>query len=429
MAFKPLSRSLIARYSAHLTRPIKMALGGATIVAAILPLSLMTDVAAADQKLWSATELLSINTLAISNLPRLPKDPSNAVADDPRAAALGKAFFSETRFSANGAVSCASCHMPDRQFQDDLPVGHGIADGARRTMPLAGTAFHPFLFWDGRKDSLWSQALGPLENPVEHGADRTMVAKLVAANYRADYEALFGKLPDLSGLPAHAAPAGTPDAVAAWSSLTLDQRHSVNLVFANLGKAIEAFERTIPVPRTRFDDYAAAVAAKDETAANQIFTEAERNGLKLFLNKGGCTKCHLGPQFTDMKFHNIALPDTNAVTDSGRSSAAHTVKDDPFNCLGEFSDAKLTYQCQTIRTLELDLPEQVGAFTSPSLRGVAQRPPYMHNGKFATLHDVLVHYNRSPPALFGKSELPATRNMTPLELVELETFLLTLNVE
>jgi cytochrome c peroxidase len=426
MAFKPMTARLLATRNTVLQ--ISVELLRAATLGVVVALFLVTGTAATDQSLWSAAQLLGIKTLSISNLPALPRVPSNAVADDPRAAALGKALFFETRFSANGTVSCSSCHMPDRQFQDDLRVGHGIAEGARRTMPLAGTAFHPFLFWDGRKDSLWSQALGPLENPVEHGADRAMVVGLITANYRAEYEALFGEVPDLSNLPAHAAPSGTPEAVAAWSKLTSDQRRSINRVFANLGKAIEAFERTIPVPHTRFDDFAAALAAKDVATSNDILTKAEQNGLRLFLGKGGCMACHRGPQFTDMKFHNVPLLDTSATTDFGRSAAAHILKDDPFNCLGEFSDAKLPYQCQPLRTMEIDLPEQIGAFKSPSLRGVAQRPPYMHNGKFATLHDVLVHYNNPPQAVLGKSELRA-RGLTPQELMELEAFLLTLNVE
>ena len=132
--------------------------------------------AATDLELWSASDLLGIKFQTINDMPPLRPDPSNRVADDPNAVALGKALFFDPRFSANGAVSCSSCHKPDRQFQDDLRVGHGIADGGRRTMPLSGTAWQPFLFWDGRKDSLWSQALGPLENPVEHGAGRAMVA-------------------------------------------------------------------------------------------------------------------------------------------------------------------------------------------------------------------------------------------------------------
>ena len=155
------------------------------------------------------------------------------------------------------------------------------------------------------------------------------------------------------------------------------------------------------------------MATKDIAAADKIFTETERNGLKLFLGQGGCLRCHHGTQFTDMQFHNIALPDNSAATDSGRSTATYTLKYDQFNCLGEFSDAKLPYQCQPLRAMEFDLPEQVGAFTSPSLRGVAQRPPDMHTGQFATLHGVLVHYNNPPEATFGTSDLPGPRNFTP----------------
>lgn len=377
---------------------------------------------------WSPVDLLAIKNLAITNLPRLPKVPSNRVADDPLAAALGKALFFDAKFSANGAVSCSTCHKPDRQFQDGLRVGHGITDGQRRTMPLAGTPFHSFFFWDGRKDSLWSQALGPLENPAEHGADRTMIAHLIATNYHADFEKVFGPLPDLSNLPTHAAPTGTKEAVGAWMAMTADQQRAVNITFANMGKAIEAFERTITVPHTRFDDYAAAVASDDKVAANKIFNQTERNGLKLYLGQGSCMKCHQGPQFTDMQFHNIALPGNSAITDSGRITATHMVRQDQFNCLGEFSDAKQLFQCQPINALEFDLPIQLGAFNSPSLRGVAQRAPYMHNGQFATLHDVLVHYNNSPKASLGESELPRPRNLTPVQLDEMEAFLRTLNV-
>lgn len=160
---------------------------------------------------WSAEDLKRIQSLSLASLPVLRPDPSNRVSDDPAAAALGKALFFDTRLSANGSISCASCHEPDRQFQDDLPVGHGMADGTRRTMPIAGSAYYPFLFWDGRKDSQWSQALGPLENPVEHGADRTMVVRLVTSAYKTQYEELFGAVPSMEGLPDHAmCQQGTP---------------------------------------------------------------------------------------------------------------------------------------------------------------------------------------------------------------------------
>jgi cytochrome c peroxidase len=81
---------------------------------------------------------------------------------------------------------------------------------------------------------------------VEHGGDRTQYAHLVAEHYRAEYEAIFGPLPDLNGLPAHAGPAvGDPAAVAAWEALTDTQRDLISRVYANLGKAVAAYERQL----------------------------------------------------------------------------------------------------------------------------------------------------------------------------------------
>jgi cytochrome c peroxidase len=373
---------------------------------------------------WNADEIARLKGMSLSLLAPLRPDASNRFGDDPQAAALGKALFSDPRFSANGAVSCASCHLPDQQFQDGLPVGHGVADGTRRTMPIAGTAYLPFLFWDGRKDSQWSQALGPVENPVEHGSDRAMVTQLIVANYRAEFEAVFGLLPDLGGLPPHAAPEGAVEAVAAWRALSADRQRDINRVFANFGKAIAAFERTIGPPRTRFDDFADAMAAADEARANTILSEQERNGLKLYLAQN-CATCHGGPLLNDGEFHNIGLPGQDPVDDSGRSTAVAVVKADPFNCAGEFSDADPA-KCLRLKILRADDPKFVGGFRSPSLRGVAQRAPYMHDGQFVTLHDVLVHYNNAPKASFGQSEALALR-MTDGQLADLEAFLRTLN--
>lgn len=374
---------------------------------------------------WNADELSRIKGMSLAGLAPLKPDPSNRVSDDPSAAALGKALFFDPSFSANGAVSCSSCHLPDSQFQDGLPLGQGVGIASRRTMPIAGTAYHPFLFWDGRKDSQWSQALGPMENPVEHGSDRAMVVRLTVANYLAEYESVFGALPELGSVPMHAAPVGSPEAVAAWQALTVEQQRNINRVFANFGKAIAAFERTIPPPWTRFDDYAEAVASKDGASVNEILTEQERNGLRLFLGQN-CATCHGGPLFTDEDFHNIGLPGQTHEADSGRSTSVAVVKEDPFNCAGEFSDAD-PKKCLRLKILRADEPKFVGGFRSPSLRGVAQRPPYMHDGQFATLHDVLVHYNKAPTATFGRSEALVLR-LTDQQLDDLEAFLKTLNV-
>ena len=93
-------------------------------------------------------------SMRLSQAPAYKGDPSNAVSQDPRAIALGKALFFDTALSASGATSCASCHVPDQQFQDGLPLAVAAGTNTRRTMPLAGLANDKWFFWDGRKDSL-----------------------------------------------------------------------------------------------------------------------------------------------------------------------------------------------------------------------------------------------------------------------------------
>ena len=127
--------------------------------------------------------------MSLAALEPLPRDPTNRVADDPRAADLGRRLFFDTRLSSNGRVACSTCHQPDRAFQDGIALAAGVGTTARRTMPIAGMARSPFLFWDGRKDSLWAQALGPLESPVEHGGTRAQYAHVVADALRSGLRA------------------------------------------------------------------------------------------------------------------------------------------------------------------------------------------------------------------------------------------------
>jgi len=373
---------------------------------------------------WSPAETKLIASLSLSTLPQLPPDPSNAVGDDPTAATLGRALFFDTRLSGNGKVACASCHVPDRQFQDGTPLATGMGQTNRRTMPIAGTAYSPWLFWDGRRDSQWAQALGPLESLVEHGADRTQIARLVAVNYAADYEAVFGQMPEVTALPEHATPLGTDAAKAAWASLTEQQREDVNRVFANIGKAIAAFERTVEPRPTRFDAYADALVAGRDTSG--LLTPVEVEGLRLFVGKCDCTKCHNGPLFTDQHFHNTGVPAAAGLPeDQGRIIATGQVLADPFNCLGAYSDAGPA-DCAELRYMDREGEDLLRAYKPPSLRGVAERPPYMHAGQIATLADVVRHYNAAPAAPGGHSELKPLA-MSETELAALEAFLRTLS--
>jgi len=102
---------------------------------------------------WTKSEVATLRSLWIGSLPPLPPDPSNKVADDPRALTLGQRLFFDPRLSVTGKVACASCHQPPLLFQDGRPLAQGVGTTTRKTMAVAGTAYSPWLFWDGRKDS------------------------------------------------------------------------------------------------------------------------------------------------------------------------------------------------------------------------------------------------------------------------------------
>ena len=272
---------------------------------------------------WTAPEKAMLKSLSLTSLEKLQPDPSNRFGDDPRAAALGKALFADTRLSGNGKVSCATCHVPAQDFQDGVPVAHGVGTTARRTMPLVGTAHNAWFFWDGRASSQWEQALGPLESAVEHGGTRTQYAHVVAEHYRGQYEAIFGALPSLSALPRRAGPVADTASREAWQRIAPSQRDEISRVYANIGKAIAAFERQLEPTPTRFDRYVDAELAGAPHDSTNSFTSDEQAGLRLFIGKANCSNCHNGALFSDQHFHNTGIPQTTAPStpDSGRSDS------------------------------------------------------------------------------------------------------------
>ncbi|HTV66930.1 MAG TPA: cytochrome c peroxidase [Rhizobiaceae bacterium] len=354
---------------------------------------------------FSEAEKATIASLSLAALPALPADPSNKYADERLAAAFGATLFFEQRLSRDGNVSCATCHKLDRQFQDDLPRSIGISETNRRSMPLAGVARSPFQFWDGRRDSLWAQALGPLEDKREHGGTRAQYAHFVKDQFGPRYERIFGPMPDLTAVPVKASPLGDDAERAAWDGMTAEQQDGVNRVFANLGKAIGAFERSIVHEETRFDRFAAALAKGGEPAGDAALSEEERYGLRLFIGKANCVQCHNGPRFTDDHFHNTGVPSVAGLPkDTGRELGAKQVLADAFNCLGSYSDAPAG-SCQELKFMKAEGHELRRAFKTPSLRGAATRPPYMHSGQVATLDEVVDHYSRAPKSEDGESEV------------------------
>ena len=378
---------------------------------------------------WNQDEIATLRGLSISSLPPLSPDPSNKVADDERAVTLGQQLFFDTRLSVNGKVACASCHLPEQEFQDGKPLGQGVGTTARRTMPIAGTAYSPWLFWDGRKDSLWAQALGPLESPVEHGGSRTQYAHLIDQSYRAEYEALFGSLSNLSDstrFPAAAGPVSDPVTRAAWEQMTPADREAVTRIFANIGKAIAAYERKITPGPSRFDQYVEALLKGDTPTMRTALAPDEVAGLRLFVGKAGCINCHNGPLFTNNDFHNTGVPAAPGLPeDTGRAKGVQQVLADEFNCLSTLSDAA-PEDCGELRFAKADDHALERQFKPPSLRDVAERAPYMHAGQFATLREVLHHYNRAPAAPAGHSELKPL-NLSEQELGQLEAFLRSLS--
>jgi cytochrome c peroxidase len=377
--------------------------------AALVPVLLLS---ACSGESFTEAEKATITSMSLASLPPLPADPTNKYADDPAAAAFGATLFFDQRI--------------DNQFQDGLPRGKGIGTTDRRTMPLAGVAWGPWFFWDGRRDSLWAQALTPLEDRREHGGTRAFYAHFVAEQFNERYQRIFGPLPDLSAVPESAGPLGTDTEKAAWASMSTDQQEEVNRVFVNLGKAMAAFERSIVPEETRFDRFARSLAEGTEPEGDGVFTPDEVAGLKLFIGKANCSTCHTGPRLTDDSFHNTGVPDVAGLPeDLGRAKGVKDVAADPFNCLGKFSDAG-PEACGELRFIVKDDPRLTRAYKPPSLRGAATRPPYMHAGQFATLEEVLDHYSRAPAAPAGGSELHPL-NLSERERQQLVAFLKTLS--
>ena len=380
-------------------------------------------------KPWTDDDMVTLRSLWIDSLPTLPDDPSNTVADDPDAAIMGNRLFFDTRLSANGEISCASCHQPELGFTDGLQKGRGIGESRRNTRSIVGVAYSPWLYWDGRRDSLWSQALSPLEDPHEHASSRMQIVRLVSTEsvYRDMYRSLFGEPPDFTDparFPIAAAPVDDPALARAWAAMSDADRQAVNTVYANIGKTIAAFERTVLPSATRFDAYVSAVLHDDMEQQDALFSKDEVLGLQLFIGEARCTECHNGPLFTNHEFHNTGiLTVPGELPDRGRIDGVRELLRNEFNCRGNYSD-DADRRCDELTYVRTG-PELLGAMRTPSLRNISRTGPYMHKGQIATLTEVLQHYNEAPDAMVGHNEAEPL-GLTRPQLKRLEAFLQTL---
>jgi len=256
-------------------------------------------------------------------------------ADNPltvEGVALGRRLFLEKRLSGNGTQACASCHQPAYAFSDRgkaFSMGIDGHMGARNAPALFNLAWNDAFTWDGKRPRLRDQALAPIQDSRE--MHQSLPRAVRALQGSAGYRRDFA---------------------AAFGSTTIDGDR--------IGRAIEQYLYTIISADSRFDR-----ALRREAQ----FTDQEKRGLQLFLTEndpargqrgGDCFHCHGGALFSDYRFHNNGLD--GLYKDLGRRLVTH-----------EDADA--------------------GKFKTPSLRNVALTAPYMHDGRFTSLEQVVAHYS------------------------------------
>lgn len=384
---------------------------------------------------FTEADILFLKQFSLSSLAEPPESISNVVASNPDAAKLGHHLFFDKRLSANEEVSCSSCHQPEKYFTDGLKTSVAIGVAKRNAPSVLSASWSHWMYWDGRKDSVWSQALGPLEDPAEHGFTRVKVVKLIARNYAQQYHAIFGELPEqavLDKVSDNATPLGDETQQAQWLQIDSAVQEKINQAFANVGKSLMAYQRQLQTPLAPFDQFVDALVVGNLSTDNQL-NQSALNGMKLFLGKANCVSCHNGPLFTNFEFHNIGAPesDKNNV-DLGRYSGIKSLVADEFTCVSSYSDAKPA-DCIEMRFLKKQGPELVGAFKTPSLRNVSETAPYMQTGQFDNLEQVIEHYDIPKPPYYNRQQHPnrphfdiLALRLKPQEKLDLIAFLKTL---
>lgn len=245
---------------------------------------------------------------------------------------LGDKLFHEKALSRDGSISCASCHQEAAAFSDSRRFSIGVRNqsGTRQGMPLFNMAWKSSFFWDGRAPSLRAQALMPIQDHVE--MDQTLEGAVSNLTARTEYAGLFEK---------------------AFGSKEITSE--------KIGLALEQFVLTL----TSFDSKFDRVLRGQEKFSNQ-----EQRGFELFMTEyeprmqnygADCFHCHGGPLFSDHQFHNNGL------------------------------DGKFDLDPGRYKFTKIDSDR--GKFSTPSLRNVALTAPYMHDGRFKTLEEVVEHYS------------------------------------
>lgn len=278
-------------------------------------------------------------------------DPAKKLPDAPKVA-LGKYLFFDKSLSGNREVSCATCHVPDRAWADGLQLSGGYPETLyfRNTQTILNSASHPILYWDGRFEGSDMQSLIRDHMTEAHFMNVDGALAVERLIQKPQYVELF------------------KDAFGGEST------------FGRILQAVEAYVSTLNSAPGPYDRYQAGqVGALSAQAAK---------GLELFQGQAGCAQCHSGPLLSDGGFHNLGVPENKGIF---QEPLRHITFRRFFRTLG----------VANYRTLRGDLglyamtKEEAdrGKFRSPSLREVARTAPYMHNGVFKTLTEVVEFYN------------------------------------
>jgi cytochrome c peroxidase len=293
--------------------------------------------------------------------------------------ALGKRLFFDPALSADGKISCATCHQPERGFADAEPLAVGIGGrrGTRNSMSLLNVIYNPAQFWDGRTDTLEQQALEPLTHPDEMG-NRSLPEVLERlrgdAEYRAGFRAAFGEKGEIDA--------------------------------ARLAMALASYERTLVSGNSPFDRFQAG----DGTA----LPPAARRGLSIFRGRGRCSRCHVAteqqPLLTNFAYQNTGVAAGDPSFDRLARLAARRIEQAPSpQPLVEMEGMAGSHELG--RALRSGLLFELGSYRTPSLRNVALTAPYFHNGSAASLADVVRFYNAG-----GRTNLNLDEELHPLGL-------------
>lgn len=357
------------------TMAVALQFGGAVIllVGALAPLA-----AAGAEVQFTDAEVRAI--LAHGPWPApLTTDATNRASGRGTAIELGERLFFDARLSVSGRFSCASCHVPERNWTDNKVRGVAAAEVDRNTPTLMNVRLGGWYGWDGGADSLWSQSIRPILDARELGATPHHVAEAMRKDEQLScrYRRAFGEAP----------------------SATDDEE-----VLVNVAKALAAFQETFETPPTPFDRFRSALARGQRPQAG-TYSEAAQRGLKIFIGKGNCSTCHSGPNFTNGEFANNGFS-----SDPGRPEGLKVAQASRFNLAGRYNDDPL----KAMRAVQ---EPEAGAFKVPTLRHLMLTAPYGHDGKRETLAEVVRHYSEK-----GSAALPALK-LTTAEQTDLVVFL------